>query len=1018
MPLFQECCVLIPATNLEDFPSHLSDSEATSLLAAWTVLWHPSLLAEMEQLPAWYRADAPPEILDNRLFTVPKPSQNQLPEGFGARASKNKNCHWLEAASRDEFLSQLPWDQLPKIKSESLTWSPRDLSVGDFFAAGYASLQVQIMTKRLRYTSNLDELHLQNCAVTAAKAFVAGDAKAASDSLHDLFDCLAEERDHYFSSDPQLIDLVLTGPTTIDRMEELLASVTKLSHRQSVSESVSQIESQSTADSRNTEPTAALNEENSSDDTMDGASLPTPLNLLVDVDSATALGELPVATLDHLKDLIATGAIGWAGGGPGADVCFDAMTFSNAQAALHHAHEKFISTLGKAPPVYGRFSGSTPADLTATLVQLGYQGLMPIDFEGGTGFGDEAKVILQAAGSQLEALTAKPIDASSDASFLTLGTRLGESIDRGEISTGLFAHWPGETCQGFEDLKRVASWSLCLGKFWKLDDYFVEGEHPYHHGESLMVSPHSSRLLTDRVSSGVDDPISNLASEFANAVGREQEALFAGMSSLVAGTSIASDPPESEAGDDESLLSPLKPAMGLAYAASQFAKALGAELDVEATDLSQGSNGSATAREILIVNPVSAGIRSEVSLAGRVGETPEHVYAVDHESGFTTATVDTPACGFARVIGSDRPSRAKGGLAKKLKASLLGGPKPLAERDRLQNEFMEVSLSPVTGAVMGVYSGTRGNRFSLRLVAPSRDKSVNIEMKTQTSRVVDATPRLGRIEVKGVLQRETKQGEQSSLADFRLEYTLRRGSRFLEVAGEVTPLVEFKGEPWGNYLGLRMAVASESAICRTIVRDKLHRVRSRRLVAPAGVVIDEAERQTLVCGYGLPFHRRVDDRFLDTLLLVDGESKQTFKVDYGIDVRSPVAACRSRFSGPVAVGLIPGSNAPEIGWICHVAPREVLISALNLYSTKEGKLAAVVRAVQTQSQTAKVKMRFCRDVAAVSLVDDTIENLLAMDSQTLNERAEKQASEVKFEGDLVQFGIHSHGVSDVLVVFD
>ncbi|MEC8475216.1 MAG: hypothetical protein VXZ38_11225, partial [Planctomycetota bacterium] len=64
MPLFQECCVLLPATNLEDFPSQLPSQEACSLLGAWTVLWHPSLLAEMEQLPAWYRADAPPESLD------------------------------------------------------------------------------------------------------------------------------------------------------------------------------------------------------------------------------------------------------------------------------------------------------------------------------------------------------------------------------------------------------------------------------------------------------------------------------------------------------------------------------------------------------------------------------------------------------------------------------------------------------------------------------------------------------------------------------------------------------------------------------------------------------------------------------------------------------------------------------------------------------------------------------------------------------------------------------------------
>ena len=1013
MPLFQECCVLVPATNLEDFPSHLSDAEATSLLAAWTVLWHPSLLAEMEQLPTWCRADSPPDVLDNRLITVPLPSKEQLPEGFGDRATKNKNCHWLEAVSRDAFLEQMPWDRLPKIQSEPLSCEPRDLSIHDFFAAGYAALQVQIMTKRLRYTSNLDELHLQNCAVNAAKAFLRGDAKTASDSLHDLFDCLAEERDHYFSSDPHLIDLVLLGPTTTSKINAILNSVTKPSIFESISDSIPTLEPEKASG-----PDADVVQGDGKvvGDGAVGASLPTPTNLLVDLDAAVAIGNLPTETLSSLNDCIESGAIGWAGGGPGREVCFDVMTFSNAQAALQRSHEKFLSTIGKAPPVYARFSGSTPADLTATLVKLGYQGLVPIDFEGGTGFGDEAKVILQAAGSQLEALTAKPMDASSDASFLTLGTRLGESIDRGEISTGLFAHWPEDSCQGFEDLKRVASWSLCLGKFWKIDDYFLEGEHPYHHGESQMVSPHSSRQLSDQVSAGAANPISQLADEFSHAISSEQAALFAGMSELVSGKVLSVDSESSLGAEKNTALTESIDNSRFANAASQFAEAIGATLATASSGAKSEAAEIASARDLLVVNPVSVGVRSEVVLAGNLSDSSEHIYAADFASGVTRATIDTPGCGFVRMSSNDNKSLAKGSLAKKLKRGFFGGPKPLAEKDRLQNEFMEVNLSPSTGAVMGVYSGSRGNRFSLRLVAATRDKSAEVEMKAETFRVTESTTRVGCIEVHGVLQRKTGNGEEK-VAGFRLEYRLRRGSRFLEVSGELVPNVQLRGEPWANYLGLRMAVASESAICRSIVRDKLHRVRSRRLVAPSGLLVDEAERQTLVCGYGLPFHRRVADRFLDTLLFVSGETKHSFQVDYGIDVRSPVAACRSRSAGPVALSVMPGSSGPEIGWVCHVSPREVLLSALKIYPTAEGKLAAVVRVVQTQAKTAKVKLRFCRDVAAVCLVDDSVDQLLSMNPEAVNERASLQSAEIKFEGDLVQFGLPSHGISDVLIVF-
>ena len=239
----------------------------------------------------------------------------------------------------------------------------------------------------------------------------------------------------------------------------------------------------------------------------------------------------------RLKQLLASGAIGWAGGGPPASACLDTMTYSQAESVFESFHRQTADALGAAPPVYGRFSGATPSDLTAALVRLGYCGMIPIDFAGGSGFGDEAKVILQAAGSQLEALTAKPMDASQDASFLTLGTRLGESIDSGEIATALLVHWPGQTCDAFEDLKRVATWSLCLGRFWNLADYFQKGEHPYHHGTASSSSPRSAELLASLVSAGTADPLSQSASAFCQALREEQQAMFAGMRELVVGPS-------------------------------------------------------------------------------------------------------------------------------------------------------------------------------------------------------------------------------------------------------------------------------------------------------------------------------------------------------------------------------------------------------------------------------------------------------------------------------------------------
>ena len=293
------------------------------------------------------------------------------------------------------------------------------------------------MTRRLRYTSNLDELHLQSRVMDAARAFVDRQGQGAVEALHDVFDCLAEERDHYFSSDPHLIDLNLTSESTVEALVDVIAGA-----------------------------------ESSPPAEADGAPLATPTNVLMGAPVARQLASRSPESMSRLCELLQSGHVGWAGGAPEDDVCFDLCTSTGAEQALVDAHREATESVGTAPLVYGRFRGSTPIDVAGVLSRLGYLGVIPIDFAGGTGFGDEAKVILQASDVEIEALTARPIDASSDAAFLCLGSRLGEAIDSGEIATALLAHWPGKQCDSFDDLRRVATWCLALGRFWSLDAYF------------------------------------------------------------------------------------------------------------------------------------------------------------------------------------------------------------------------------------------------------------------------------------------------------------------------------------------------------------------------------------------------------------------------------------------------------------------------------------------------------------------------------------------------------------------
>ena len=125
--------MLIPAPTLEDFPSDLSDYDARSLLAAWTVLWHPALLHECQQLPTWYRADAPPDPIGRRLITLPTASIAQLPAGYQVRADDSEECQLITGGTRAEMLESLALDPPEPLRGGGPD-SGRQVGVEDFLS--------------------------------------------------------------------------------------------------------------------------------------------------------------------------------------------------------------------------------------------------------------------------------------------------------------------------------------------------------------------------------------------------------------------------------------------------------------------------------------------------------------------------------------------------------------------------------------------------------------------------------------------------------------------------------------------------------------------------------------------------------------------------------------------------------------------------------------------------------------------------------------------------------------------
>lgn len=215
---YESLTVLIPSHSVEDLPLDLPEAQAESLLNAFSVIWHPKLLDSAGVMPQWERADDPPESHKDRLFIVPTVSTDWIP------------CQWIENArelgaivvtgisDREEMLTQA----LAPLEVESEV--DPDLAA-DFLALGHCYLQLEILTRQMRYFNELDQRRLEGETVSAARAAIAGDRQATESHLRSCFEMLLEGRERFYPVDCYLADLCLLAPDVADEhWSKLVAS--------------------------------------------------------------------------------------------------------------------------------------------------------------------------------------------------------------------------------------------------------------------------------------------------------------------------------------------------------------------------------------------------------------------------------------------------------------------------------------------------------------------------------------------------------------------------------------------------------------------------------------------------------------------------------------------------------------------------------------------------------------------------------------------------------------------------
>lgn len=416
--------VILPGKGWDEFPTHLGNEAAAELLAAWTTLWHPTLLAATGSLPGRHQAEEPPDpaSLDGELVLVPRPSRDRMPADWcdRLRATSPNNPPPVETvASRAETIAAT-------LATAGI--DPRQIdsnTTADFLALGYAYLQVELLTRAMRYSSVLDTTLFENAVVSAAKAAVAGDQPEAHDELARAFDLLADARHHVYSVDFYVIDLTLLADTTLgEPLRAKLASA-------------------------------------------------VPTNLLIAGEQIDRMAQEHPASYAELQRALAAGTAAIIGGRyqrtpaayPGPESLL-ADFQRGQQAAQRH--------LGSDYSVFGQFGSAFSPLLPELLKGLGFRGAIHTAFDGGTlPRADQRKTNWGAdSSSSIEALATAPLDATQPETWLKLAERIGDSLAHDHVATILLASWPGAECEYFADLRRVAKYGSVLGKLITLNEYF------------------------------------------------------------------------------------------------------------------------------------------------------------------------------------------------------------------------------------------------------------------------------------------------------------------------------------------------------------------------------------------------------------------------------------------------------------------------------------------------------------------------------------------------------------------
>ncbi len=1008
----RDLVLLLPGHELEGYPRALPGSQASDLLSGWIALWHPQLLAAAQAPPRWHPAGQLPGELHDILFVLPELSIEKLDSDARQRIA-SAGGHLLEPRQTNwrDFQTQLltTAHSAGLLSPDSSTGSSTGTSTGtslcdsllpDFAALGYAFLQIQLMTRQMRYTSNLDVHLFAEQLTAAAHATLTDDPASAERLLQSCFDALGQERDHYYSLDVHLLDITLLASTTLGKsLDGQLA--------------------------RSGQPNQPATSFLASGELLRTLRSQHPdrlqhLQTTLSERKACLLGGLD---MERMHPLMSREAI--------------ARDFARGRAAYREC--------GFDPPrVFARHSYGLTPESVPMLRRWGFEGCMLIAWSDGSyPQGAQAKISWEAPdGTFLSALATNVLDAADPVSYLALGWTVGEALDHQHVPTVVFAHWPNQSCDYAELLSIIARRTPALGKWQLVDDYFADTDQPYHQERlapggfrynwlvaaagrastsALIRATQINFRLASRCRSlqnllnlawqleqfhQLGNP-HNAAENASNAEGVNSPASELTSRDLTSGDSISGDSLTTEAdkpAPGELVYHPLELGV-LSPELSELTDRVDRLLDTPASAVSQDAELTRAADQLRtgvlerlakqLLKPASSkssdSPASSTQHLGRLLLNPRsaptrvatHTLPAQHFTAGESWNFTDGRVGEGRVTCVDIPS--VGFVVAPLHNeahAVTSKQRPLAENGGLlSNEFLEVQIDTARGHLRSLHvPAKRGNRLSLMIARreqlPSDSKrppstasgiAAYSQMVATDVRMLTSSNICGVYRATGHLDLDGRR-----VAKFEIDYEVWRGSRIVEVNIRLSELAPLSSDnPWHSAYILRLAWPTDAAILRTYSGGNRQVWTGGRAVTSSLVEIDEVDYHTHYLPGGLTFHRRTEARFLETILAVQGDTAVEHRIGVAVDLPHPTLAAEQFVDSPYELNLQRTTPiASTSGWMASVDTRSVTVDLEAPLVDAAGKLVGLrLFITELEGKSASANVRLLRELASAARVD-------------------------------------------------